>query len=79
VKTPVPSGNVVRFGVFELDLRARELRNDGLSTGLPEQAIRILALLLEKPGEVVLREQIRKTLWPKRHDCRIRPQHQRRY
>ncbi len=64
MKTPVPSGSVVRFGVFELDLRARELRNDGLSTGLPEQAIRILALLLEKPGEVVLREQIRKTLWP---------------
>jgi eukaryotic-like serine/threonine-protein kinase len=64
VKTPVPSGNLVRFGVFELDLRARELRKDGLSTGLPEQAIKILALLLEKPGEVVLREEIRKTLWP---------------
>jgi eukaryotic-like serine/threonine-protein kinase len=55
---------VVRFEAFELDLRARELRKDGRSTGLREQSIRILALLLEKPGEVVLREEIRKTLWP---------------
>jgi serine/threonine protein kinase len=56
--------HLVRFGVFELDLRARELRKAGLSTGLPEQSIKILALLLEKPGEVVLREEIRKKLWP---------------
>jgi serine/threonine protein kinase/TolB-like protein len=56
--------NLVRFGVFELDLRARELRKGGLSTGLPEQSIKILALLLEKPGELVLREEIRKKLWP---------------
>src|SRR5271168_3848162 len=59
-----PSPTVVRFGVFELDLRARELRKDGLSTGLPEQSVKILALLIEKPGEVVLREDIRKKLWP---------------
>ena len=56
--------NLARFGVFELDLRARELRKAGLSTGLPEQSIKILALLLEKPGDVVLREEIRKKLWP---------------
>ena len=56
--------DLVRFGVFELDLRARELRKNGLSTGLPEQSIKILALLVEKPGEVVLREEIRKKLWP---------------
>ena len=55
---------MVRFGAFELDLRARELRKDGRSTGLREQSIRILALLLEKPGQVILREEIRKTLWP---------------
>ena len=59
-----PLTNLVRFGVFELDLRARELRNAGLSTGVPEQSIKILALLIEKPGEVVLREEIRKKLWP---------------
>ena len=61
-RTPLP--NLARFGVFELDLRARELRKAGLSTGLPEQSIKILALLLEKPGDVVLREEIRKKLWP---------------
>jgi serine/threonine protein kinase len=59
-----PFPTLVRFGVFELDLRARELRKDGLSTGLPEQSIKILALLLENPGEIVLRDEIRKKLWP---------------
>ena len=58
------SPHLIRFGVFELDLRARELRKSGVSTGLPEQSIKILALLLEKPGKVVLREEIRKKLWP---------------
>ena len=61
---PNLSAHLVRFGVFELDLRARELRKGGLSTGLPEQSIKILALLLEKPGELVPREEIRKKLWP---------------
>src|ERR1700676_3538303 len=56
--------NLVRFGVFELDLRARELRKNGLGTGLPEQSIKILALLTDKPGDVVLREEIRRKLWP---------------
>jgi eukaryotic-like serine/threonine-protein kinase len=59
-----PFTNLVRFGAFELDLRARELRKAGLSTRVPEQSIKILALLIEKPGEVVLREEIRKKLWP---------------
>jgi DNA-binding winged helix-turn-helix (wHTH) protein len=54
----------VRFDSFEVDLRARELRKDGVSTGLPEQSIKILAMLLERPNEVVLREEIRKKLWP---------------
>lgn len=61
---PTRAPNLVRFGIFELDLRARELRKSGVSTGLPEQSIKILALLLEKPGELVLREDIRKKLWP---------------
>ena len=57
-----PFPTLVRFGAFELDLRARELRKDGLSTGVPEQSIKILALLLETPGEIVLRDEIRKKL-----------------
>jgi serine/threonine protein kinase len=55
---------LIRFATFELDLRARELRKDGRSTGLPEQSITVLAMLLERPGEVVLREEIRTKLWP---------------
>src|SRR5437016_13445530 len=58
------SPDVVRFGVFELDLRARELRKNGVSTGLPDQSIKILAMLLERPGKVVLRAEIQKQLWP---------------
>jgi serine/threonine protein kinase/Tol biopolymer transport system component len=58
------SNNLIRFGAFELDLRARELRKDGRSAGLPEQSIRVLAMLLERPGELVLREEIRSRLWP---------------
>src|SRR2546425_10099518 len=56
--------DVVRFGVFELALRARELRKNGVSTGLPDQSVKILIMLLARPGEVVLREEIRKKLWP---------------
>jgi eukaryotic-like serine/threonine-protein kinase len=55
---------LIRFATFELDLRARELRKDGRSTGLPEQSITVLAMLLERPGELVLREEIRGKLWP---------------
>ncbi len=54
---------VVRFGVFEVDLRAGELRKDGLKVRLQEQPFRVLALLLEKPGEVITREEVREKLW----------------
>lgn len=65
VIVPLPlSSHLARFGVFELDLRARELRKAGVNTGVPEQSIKILELLLEKPGELVMREEIRKKLWP---------------
>jgi TolB-like protein/DNA-binding winged helix-turn-helix (wHTH) protein len=56
--------DVVRFGTFELDLRARELHKNGLKIHLPEQSIQILAMLLERPGEVVTREEIQAKLWP---------------
>jgi serine/threonine protein kinase len=55
---------LIRFATFELDLRTRVLRRDGRSTGLPEQSITVLAMLLERPGELVLREEIRTKLWP---------------
>src|SRR5580658_1366839 len=54
----------VRFGPFELDVRAGELRKHGIKIKLREQPVRILLMLLERPGEVVLREEIRQRLWP---------------
>ncbi|HEY6369067.1 MAG TPA: winged helix-turn-helix domain-containing protein, partial [Candidatus Sulfotelmatobacter sp.] len=53
-----------RFGVFELDLRAGELRRSGLKVKLQEQPFQVLALLLEKPGEIVARDDLRNRLWP---------------
>jgi serine/threonine protein kinase/Tol biopolymer transport system component len=56
----------LRFGIFEVDLRAGELRKQGLKVRLQEQPFQVLAMLLEHPGEVVTREDLQKTLWP--HD-----------
>jgi eukaryotic-like serine/threonine-protein kinase len=55
---------LARFGDFELDLRAGELRRDGTTVRLQEQPFQVLKMLLEHPGEVVTREEIRKRLWP---------------
>jgi TolB-like protein/DNA-binding winged helix-turn-helix (wHTH) protein/Flp pilus assembly protein TadD len=54
----------LRFGVFELDLRAGELRKHGLRVRLQEQPFQLLAMMLEHPGEVVTREELQKKLWP---------------
>jgi len=53
----------LRFGVFELDLRAGELRKHGLRVRLQEQPFQVLAMLLEHAGEVVTREELQKKLW----------------
>ncbi|MBZ5594518.1 MAG: protein kinase [Acidobacteriia bacterium] len=53
-----------RFGAFQLDLRARELRRNGVKVRLPDQSIQVLAMLLEQPGEVVTREEVHQRLWP---------------
>ena len=54
----------ITFGEFELDVRAGELRKGGLRIRLQEQPLQILLMLLEHPGEVVTREEVRKRLWP---------------
>ncbi|HEY6946254.1 MAG TPA: winged helix-turn-helix domain-containing protein, partial [Candidatus Acidoferrum sp.] len=54
----------VRFGVFEVDIIAGELRKNGLRLRLPAQPFQVLAILLERPGEVVTREELRERLWP---------------
>jgi TolB-like protein len=53
-----------RFGPFEVSLRTGELRKRGIRIALQEQPRRILAALLEEPGEVVSREELRRRLWP---------------
>src|ERR1700731_4247802 len=54
----------VQFGIFEVDLRAGELRRNGSRVKLQEQPFQILTLLLERPGDVVSREELQKKLWP---------------
>src|ERR1700716_2371666 len=58
------SSRVIRFGVFEADLSAGELRKHGLRLKLSEQPFQILVMLLEKPGNVVSRDELRNRLWP---------------
>ena len=53
----------VRFGPFQLDLRAAELHHNGSKVKLPEQPFQILCELVEHPGEVVTREELRQRLW----------------
>ncbi len=61
--TQVPSA-LVRFGVFEADLRAGELRRNGSRVRLQDLPFRALTLLLSRPGEVITREEFRQALWP---------------
>ena len=60
---PVPPA-LVRFGVFEADLRAGELRRNGVRVRLQDLPFRVLTLLLSRPAEVITREEFRQVLWP---------------
>src|SRR5262250_848126 len=60
----VVAGNTVCFGPFKLDLKAGELYQDGRKIRLQEQPFQVLKMLLQHPGEVVSREEIKKKLWP---------------
>ena len=70
-RPPIPSivaaiskNGRVRFGTFEVDLNSRELRKSGLKIKLHGQPFDLLAMLLERPGEVLTREQLQRKLWP---------------
>src|SRR5262249_19768971 len=54
----------IRFGVFELDLRSGELRKGRARIRLQDQPLRVLITLLNRPGELVSREELRQELWP---------------
>jgi len=62
---PSESPSVYRFGVFEVDLRAGELRKSGVKLKLQDQPYQVLLKLLDHAGEIVSREDLRSTLWHK--------------
>jgi TolB-like protein/DNA-binding winged helix-turn-helix (wHTH) protein/Flp pilus assembly protein TadD len=55
---------IARFGTFEVDVAARELRKSGVRIRVHGQPFEVLALLLDRPGETVSREELRQRLWP---------------
>lgn len=61
---PHAAGQVVRFGIFEVDLATGEVRRKGRKIRLQEQPFQVLRMLLERPGELVRREDLRQRLWP---------------
>ena len=64
VESQPPAGHIVRFGVFELELRTGELRKSGLRMALQDQPLQVLTMLLERRGELVTRDELRQRLWP---------------
>jgi cholera toxin transcriptional activator len=64
MSVPLHERRIVRFGVFELDLEAGELRKGGVKLRLQGQPFQVLATLLERPGQVVTRDELRQRLWP---------------
>jgi TolB-like protein/DNA-binding winged helix-turn-helix (wHTH) protein/Tfp pilus assembly protein PilF len=63
METPASSSRRVRTGLFEIDFGSGEVHKEGQKVQLQEQPFRVLAILLERPGEVVTREQLQARLW----------------
>lgn len=61
---PIEKAKVARFGLFEVDLVSGELRKEGTRVRLQEQPFRVLVMLLERPGEMITRDEMRTRLWP---------------
>lgn len=61
---PAVEPRILRFGVFEAEVRSGELRKNGIKIKLQEQPFQVLAALMERPGELVTREELRQRLWP---------------
>ena len=64
METSLRSNHQIRFGAFEFDPHTLELRKQGVKLKLHGQPMEALAMLLEHPGELVTREELRKRLWP---------------
>jgi TolB-like protein/DNA-binding winged helix-turn-helix (wHTH) protein len=63
MENPGPAPKAIRFGVFEIDPQAGELRKSGVRLKLQDQPFQVLMTLLDKPGRVVTRGELRKKLW----------------
>jgi DNA-binding winged helix-turn-helix (wHTH) protein len=61
---PSPEPRTIRFGAFEADLRSGEVFQDGRKIPLQDKPFRVLARLLQRPGDLVTREELRLELWP---------------
>ncbi len=61
---PAQTARAIRFGPYSLDVSAGELHKNGTRIRLPEQPFQILLLLLQRPGQVVTRDELRRRLWP---------------
>jgi TolB-like protein/DNA-binding winged helix-turn-helix (wHTH) protein/Flp pilus assembly protein TadD len=64
MQTPSPLTGIVHFGIFQLDLTARELHKAGVKVKLQDQPLRVLALLIERAGQLVTRDELRQKVWP---------------
>jgi TolB-like protein/DNA-binding winged helix-turn-helix (wHTH) protein/Flp pilus assembly protein TadD len=64
MQVPSPPTDIVHFGIFQLDLKARELHKAGVKVKLQEQPFRVLALLVDRAGQVVTREELQQKVWP---------------
>jgi TolB-like protein/Tfp pilus assembly protein PilF len=62
--SPPKTGRVIQFGEFELDTAAGELRRQGSKLRLQDQPLQILQILLQRPGEIVAREELQLKVWP---------------
>jgi TolB-like protein/DNA-binding winged helix-turn-helix (wHTH) protein/Flp pilus assembly protein TadD len=64
MEAPSPPTHIVHFGIFQLDLKARELHKAGVKVKLQEQPFRVLELLVDRAGQVVTREELQQKVWP---------------
>src|SRR5450755_1139274 len=64
MQAPSPPTEIVHFGLFQIDLKARELHKAGVKVKLQEQPFRVLALLVDRAGQVVTREELQQKIWP---------------
>jgi DNA-binding winged helix-turn-helix (wHTH) protein len=64
MEAPPGFGRRVRAGLFEVDLSSGEVHKSGRRVPLQEQPFRVLAMLLERPGEIITREELQASLWP---------------